>query len=236
MRPAYSLDSSSSLMIKTPVRCRFDHLVVCANTCEQGVAWVNELSGVSMPFGGKHPLMATHNHLSALSDNSFFEVIATDPSAPPSPDHPRWFALDNPEHQANMDKNPVLTTWVVATSDLDSALEAARLAGVDAGVPVELTRGNLSWRLGLRDDGSLACGGVFPILIEWPPNVNPVHQMTDQGMRLDQLTLTHPDPVFLHQALQAIGAADLVTVSTGSTALNAQLHVANHIFHLNTEY
>lgn len=233
MHPAYSLDSCSSLMNPAPVQCRFDHLVVCAKTCVQGVAWVKEASGVTLPFGGQHPLMGTHNHLSALSDNSFLEIIAIDPTAP-IPDHPRWFAMDNPDNQARMDKNPVLATWVVATSDLDSALEAARLAGVDAGVPVELTRGDLRWRLGLRRDGALACGGVFPILIEWPTHVNPVHQMTDHGMCLDHLTLMYPDPEFLHQALQAIGAADLVAVSAGPEALSAQLHVANDIFHLDS--
>lgn len=215
------------------MQCRFDHLVVCAKSCAQGVTWVNELSGVTLPLGGQHPLMATHNHLTALSEHSFLEVIAKDPTAP-SPDHPRWFALDNSEHQANLETKPVLTTWVVAINNLDSALEAAQCVGVDAGVSVELTRGDLHWRLGLRRDGSLACGGVFPILIEWPAHMNPVQQMTDQGMRLDQLMLTHPDADFLRQALRAIGAADLVTVSAGPAALNAQLHVADNIFHLDT--
>lgn len=237
MRPAYSLDSGPSHMTQTPmqslvqsqVRCRFDHLVVCAKDCAQGVAWVNQLSGVTLPYGGQHPLMATHNHLSALSENSFLEVIATDPSAPSS-DRARWFALDNPSHQADLEKKPALTTWVVATNDLDLALDAARSAGVDAGVPVDLTRGDLTWRLGLRADGSLACGGVFPILIEWPDHMNPVNQMQDQGIRLDRLTLKHPDPDFLQQALQAIGVADLASIVSSPAGLSAQLHVGNTYF------
>jgi len=216
-------------MSKNSLHCRFDHLVVCAQTCAQGVSWIDELCGVTLPAGGNHPLMATHNHLSALSDNSFIEVIACDPTAA-EPDRARWFALDDAQHQARLAKKPVLTTWVVATDNLDSALQVAQRSGIDAGVPVELTRGNLNWRIGLRDDGSLACDGVFPILIEWPEGMNPVQQMKDQGIRLDELSLKHPRPEFLHNALSALNVADLITINAGPAALSAKLHVANKIF------
>ncbi|MFK7855710.1 MAG: VOC family protein [Granulosicoccus sp.] len=216
-------------MSKNSLHCRFDHLVVCAHTCAQGVSWIDELCGVMLPAGGNHPLMATHNHLSALSDNSFIEVIACDPAAA-EPDRARWFALDDAQHQARLAKKPMLTTWVVATDNLDLALQEAQRSGIDAGVPVELTRGNLNWRIGLRDDGSLACDGVFPILIEWPEQINPVRQMKDQGIRLDKLSLKHPKPEFLHNALSALNAADLVTINAGPAALSAQLHVANKTF------
>lgn len=218
-------------MTENSLHCRFDHLVVCAQSCAQGVSWIAELSGVTLPFGGTHPLMATHNHLSALSDNSFIEVIACDPAAA-QPDRARWFALDDTQYQARLAKKPALGTWVVATDNLDLALQVARESGIDAGVPVELTRGNLNWRIGLRDNGSLACGGVFPILIEWPEQINPVRQMKDQGIRLDKLSLRHPEPEFLRNALSALNVSDLVTINAGPAALSAQLHVANKTFQL----
>ena len=62
--------------------CRLDHLVICARDLAQGVEWFGNLSGVQLPVGGQHPLMATHNHLTALSADSFLEVIAIDPDAP----------------------------------------------------------------------------------------------------------------------------------------------------------
>jgi len=71
-------------------RCRMDHLVVCASDLPAGVAWFENLSGVRLPKGGSHPLMGTHNHLSALSEDEFFEIIAIDPQAP-GVDRPRWF-------------------------------------------------------------------------------------------------------------------------------------------------
>jgi len=46
--------------------------------------------GVTIPFGGVHPLMGTHNHLLRLGAALFLEIIAPDPAAGPLP-RPRWF-------------------------------------------------------------------------------------------------------------------------------------------------
>ncbi|MFK7889669.1 MAG: VOC family protein [Granulosicoccus sp.] len=212
-------------------RCEFDHLVLGASTCREGADWFQQLSGIELPVGGKHPLMATHNHLSALSDNSFLEIIAIDPDASAVP-RARWFALDDPMHRERLQKRPRLTTWVARTSNLDAALESAARAGIDAGIAVTQQRDDLTWRLSLRPDGSLACEGLFPILIEWPAGVNPVARMNDQGIRLDVLRLTYPDVHFLEQALQAVGANELVSVSQGDASLTAQLSAGELHFQL----
>lgn len=215
-----------------PYACQLDHLVVAAASCEQGVAWMHQRSGVHMPFGGEHPLMGTHNHLTALSANQFLEIIAINPEAP-APACKRWFSLDDVLQQSHLQISPRLTTWVVATHDLDSALLAVRAVGIDPGIPVTSTRGNLQWRLALRPDGSLAFDGAFPILIEWPTGVNPVDQMQDQGVRLDRLDIVHPNNEHLSRALDAIGIASLASVSQGPTRLNAMLSVGNRSFILN---
>jgi len=215
-----------------PFSCRLDHLVVTAVSCESGVDWLAKRCGITLPPGGAHPLMATHNHVSALAVDQFLEVIATDPQAP-APAHKRWFALDDAAHQRLLSGSPMLTTWVVATDNLDRALSAARAAGVDPGQPVTLTRDDLTWRLALIDDGSLAFGGTFPILIEWPPGVNPVDRMQDQGIRLDKLTVVHPDHEKLNRAFHALGISTLATVQNGPVALCADMHAGNQSFQLN---
>ena len=190
-----------------------------------------------MPVGGQHPLMATHNHLTALSDNSFLEVIAIDPEAPDpafQPGQQRWFALDDSAHQARIGIAPRLTTWVVATSNLDAALTRLRELGLDPGVPVDQTRGELRWRLALHMDGSLACDGVFPILIEWPTGVNPVSLMQDQNVRLERLSLTHPDYRIVEAGLQTLGVADLATVGHGPASLRADFSAGNRHFSVNS--
>lgn len=212
--------------------CRLDHLVVTAASCEEGVSWVENRCGVILPKGGAHPLMGTHNHLSAIAANQFLEVIAIDPQAP-KPSHNRWFALDDEGHQRALAHSPQLTTWVVATNNLDAAIAAARDCGINPGEPVTLTRDGLTWRLALIADGSLAFGGTFPILIEWPPGVNPVDRMLDQNLRLNKLELTHPDHEKLNSAFHALGISSLATVRQGPVALCAQMHKEDHTFLLN---
>jgi hypothetical protein len=212
--------------------CRLDHLVVTAASCEQGVSWLQARSGITIPFGGQHPLMGTHNHLTALAEDQFLEVIAIDPVAR-KPDRTRWFNLDDERHQTRLAAAPALTTWVVATENLDESLEVARQLGIDPGVPVNLTRGDLNWRLALKEDGSLAYDGVFPILIEWPPEVNPVSKMQDQGIRLENLVAQHPQAVLLSKAVKRLGLAGLISIQAGAPSLSADLNVNEHHFSLN---
>jgi len=207
--------------------------VVTATTCAQGVDWLHSLSGVTLPVGGSHPLMSTHNHLSALSDDQFLEVIAIDPNAA-APDTERWFLLDNPAQQHRLESSPELTTWVVATSNLEAALAAVRETGLESGSPVALTRGDLHWKLALMDDKSLCCDGVFPILIEWPPEMNPVQAMQDQGMRLGAVTLAHPQHARLNRAFDALGLSTLVNVTDGPSRISATMSAGSRLFELNS--
>ncbi|MFT6308035.1 MAG: hypothetical protein ACI9JP_003772 [Granulosicoccus sp.] len=189
-------------------------------------------SGIAIPFGGQHPLMGTHNHLTALAEDQFLEVIAIDPVAR-TPDRARWFNLDDERHQARLAADPALTTWVAATENLDESLEAVRRLGIDPGIPVNLTRGDLHWRLALKEDGSLAYDGTFPILIEWPPEVNPVSKMQDQGIRLENLVALHPQAALLSKALERLGLAGLINIQEGAPSLSANLNVNEHHFSLN---
>ncbi|MFK7860265.1 MAG: VOC family protein [Granulosicoccus sp.] len=219
---------------KPTIRCKFDHLVVCASDLQSGVLWFEQHSGIKLPFGGNHPLMATHNHLTALSADSFLEIIATDPQAS-APLRARWFELDSQPFKVRLGVSPQLTTWVVGCADLDAALDAAKAAGADAGEAVELTRGDLQWRIGLRADGTLAYDGVFPILIQWPQGLNPVSRMQDQGLRLNKLQLQHPQVDSVMAALQAIGADHLVDLVPGKAALHARMSIGGHHFPLHND-
>lgn len=218
--------------------CRLDHLVIAATDCAHGVDWFEQASGVRLPVGGRHPLMATHNHLTALSADAFLEIIAIDPSVAAPPDgRTRWFALDDPVRQQRLRQQPRLTTWVLATDDLPAALATVRRFGIDPGVPVLQTRGDLEWQLSLRPDGSLACEGVFPVLIQWPAGVNPVMQMQDQGVRLDRLCLAHPQADRIVSAMHALGL-DLsclpgtLSIEPGEAGLVADLQAGDRTFSL----
>lgn len=72
-----------------------DHLVIGAETLEQGVAFVERELGMRIPVGGIHELTGTHNHLMRLGESLFLEVIAFNPTGK-APQQPRWYGLDDP--------------------------------------------------------------------------------------------------------------------------------------------
>ncbi len=197
----------------TDMSCVLDHLVIGASSLIQGIEWFHQLSRISMPAGGVHPRMGTHNHISAMSQATFIEIISIDENSTP-PDRRRWFALDDAVQVSKLQQQPRLLTWVVGTDNLDAAINRASAVGIDAGEPIEMTRGDLVWRLSIRSDGSLVEGGTFPILIEWPRGRHPASNMVDQGIRCAAIKLAHPEPEFLRSALIAIGADGLVELDS----------------------
>ena len=169
----------------------FDHLVIAARTLEEGVRWCEDTLGVTPGPGGVHALMSTHNRLfnvaSEVFPNAYFEIVAIDPDAPP-PGRARWFSLDS----ADLRGGPRLMTFVARTSALDTTLAALRDVGFDGGRALAASRdtpsGVLRWRIAVRDDGALLCGGAMPTLIEWGAR-HPAASMAASGVVLRSLRL-----------------------------------------------
>lgn len=161
---------------------KLDHLTVVARHLEEGADHIRRALGVEMPAGGAHPRMGTHNRLMALGPDSFLELIAIDPVAPP-PDRPRWFGLDRFEGP------PRLATWVLGVADIEAEL---MLGHPESGVATPIERGDLSWLISVPGDGSMPLDGAYPTLIEWPPGRHPAASMVDLGCRLTALRVTHP--------------------------------------------
>jgi hypothetical protein len=165
-----------------------DHLVVAAPSVEAGVRWCEATLGVTPGPGGSHPLMGTHNRLFSISSeriaSAFFEIIAIDPLAP-APGRPRWFGLDEIDLRAG----PRLIHWVARCDDIDSEMSSLRAAGLDAGIAIVATRGDLRWRIAVRDDGRLLAQGACPTLIGWGAARHPAASMAASGVRLEALAL-----------------------------------------------
>lgn len=195
-----------------------DHVTVVARTLEEGADHIRERLGVEMPAGGAHPRMGTHNRLLALGSNRFLELIAIDPNAP-APGRPRWFDLDR------FDGAPRLGAWVLGVEDITDALAQAH---PDSGVPVEITRGDLTWLISIPEDGSMPMGGAFPTLIQWPGPRHPAVGMRDLGCRLRALTIEHPDAdEILRRVGPRIDAARLSVRKGAKTRLRAEIDTPN---------
>ena len=187
----------------------FDHIAISAVSLDTGVAWVEQALGVKMAGGGQHGLMATHNRLLALGD-LYLEVIAIDPSAP-SPTQPRWFDLDR------FCGPPRLTNWVARTQDMATAVTSGP---PNWGLPLSLTRGDYRWLMTVPADGILPYDGAYPALIQWLTPLHPTQTLPDVGVRLQNLTITHPQAAALSAALP-LNDARLHIVQGPQQALSA---------------
>ena len=166
-----------------------DHLVVAARTLEEGGSWVEARLGVAPVPGGRHETMGTHNRLLRLGADTYLEVIAVDPGAPP-PARPRWFSLDTPEMQERLEQGPALIHWVMRTSSIEE--EARRCP--DALEILALSRGPYRWRLGVPPDGHLPCGGRCPTLIQWEGNMHPAANLPESGCAIVELQTSGSAP------------------------------------------
>jgi hypothetical protein len=179
-----------------------DHVAVSTEALETGAAEVEAALGVALETGGRHAAMGTWNRLLSLGEREYFELIAIEPGAP-RPAQPRWFDLDNFAGRTRA------TTWICRTDDLDAALGAAPPG---AGVPWELERGALRWRMAVPRDGKLPFGGLFPALIEWRGPAHPAPRLPDRGVRLAGLRLHSPRANALRDALAPLIADDRVDI------------------------
>ena len=190
------------------MQTKIDHLVIGASNLDQGVAYVREVLGVTMPLGGVHLQMGTHNHLMQLGKDVFLEIISINPDIAP-PNSPRWFGLDDPIIRRQIEKQPVLLTWVVNTQNIIAFIQKAHIS---FGTPEMISRGELSWYFGIPDDGRLLAGGMAPYVIEWQTDRHPASKMADFGCRFKRLEIHHPYPEWIKSILISIDAADLVTI------------------------
>ena len=195
---------------------KIDHFAVGAATLDQGVAALETALGVSVPRGGKHAAMSTHNCVMQAGKESFLEILAVDPEAPP-PGRARWFTLDDPATQARLAARPRALCWVVGTADLDGTVAHSP---IDLGEIVPFSRGERSWRLTVPRDGSLPEGGLVPAFIEWSPGAHPSTGMQDLGVRLKTVRLAHPEAGRLREVLRALRVDHLAEVAEGPRALS----------------
>lgn len=205
-----------------PPACELDHLVIAAQTLDAGVRFIREKLGVDIPPGGRHESMGTHNHVMRLGRGSFLEVIAIDPEAR-NPARPRWYDLDDPAMRARLRDGPSLIAWVIRTADIVAAVDAA---AIPLGTITRVSRGALSWRLTIPDDGHMPGGGTIPHVIEWDNGLRPWESMADLGCNLVALTLADPDGDWLNDVLRSLGAETLPFVKTlegGPPRLSAKI-------------
>ncbi|MCW5661309.1 MAG: VOC family protein [Burkholderiaceae bacterium] len=178
------------------MNARVDHLVIAADSLEQGALWCERTLGVQPAGGGRHALMGTHNRLLSISSERFpecyLEIIAIDPAAA-APARLRWFGLDAPALREAVRVQPRLVHVVARTRMIEMVRWGLINSGLNPGEPLaaqrETSQGLLKWRITVRDDGRVECAGALPTLIEWQGDAHPSKQLPRSPVALQALTL-----------------------------------------------
>lgn len=196
----------------TPLFVEPDHLVVAAQTLEQGCDWVEQNLGVRPAAGGKHLPMGTHNALLSLGPRLFLEVIAVDPEGA-RPLRTRWFDLDEPRMKAALAEGPQLVHWVARTDALEAAVELVP----DLGIPTPMSRGEWNWRITIPPDGHRPGRGLVPTIIAWPDQRHPADALADSGLRLVAIAGEHMEPALIRTQIAALGLSEVLKVTYGKS-------------------
>lgn len=202
------------------IATELDHIVVAAQTLEEGRAWALETLGIGTVGGGRHDGLATHNTLLKLDDRRYLEVIAIDPDAGLSA-FPRWFGLDTADVRERIAHGPRLVAWVARCAGAPDAIEQlARTQDYAATVVRPASRADFRWRFAFTPDGARIAGGTLPHLIQWDCDAHPCDRLPESGVSLTALMLGAAEPERHTGMLDALHFADVRVQAGQSTAPN----------------
>jgi Glyoxalase-like domain len=139
-----------------------DHLVLGCRDLDEGIAYMEKLSGYKAAFGGSHPGKGTRNGLLKLGERCYLEIMAPDPAQ----SHLAWHE-DLPTLT-----EPRLIGWAQPATDLDGLAAQLRSKGIACVGPFPGSRAKpngvlLRWRLLVLEDDKK---GILPFYIEWAPD------------------------------------------------------------------
>jgi hypothetical protein len=190
-----------------------DHLLLGCSDLDQGIAFVEEHTGVKPTMGGVHPGRGTRNALLSLGELHYLEVIAPDPAQTEVPKERAGLVTELKRLPV-----PKLVDWAVHTTDIAAVAERLRKAGVAFTGPTPGSRMRpdgkmLRWQtLNMENDQN----GLIPFFIEWGKDTT--HPSTDapQGCRLENFGVLSGVHTFLTTEYRKLGLD--VHVEIGSPA------------------
>jgi hypothetical protein len=139
-----------------------DHIILGCKDLDQGIEYMEKLSGYRAAIGGSHPGRGTRNALLKLGYKSYLEILAPDPQQPELTWHKELATLNV----------PLIVGWAVAIKNIEQYAMHLRQRGTacigpTAGSRTKPNGETLGWKtLVLEDDKA----GILPFYIEWAPD------------------------------------------------------------------
>jgi len=164
-----------------------DHLVYAVQDLHQGIAEIENLTGLRPVIGGRHTSEGTWNALMGLGPNCYFEILAPDPEQEP-PARPSW--RDTITHLTSHR----LLRWCAKSTNLEATVRRAAENNIDLGRALPGSRqkadgSTLSWTL--TDIRADPADGIIPFFIDWGNSPHPSDSLP-QGCTIDQFVAVHP--------------------------------------------
>lgn len=200
------------------VAAALDHLLLGVADLDDGMEWVERLTGVKAMIGGRHPGAGTRNALVSLGDRRYLEIIAPDPTQTAYA-----FPID-----LRLLSHPRVITWAVATTDVDSLARKARDAGYQIVGPHEGARARpdgtvIRWKtLSVLNQAGEPGVEPVPFFIEWATGAPHPSQDSPGGCALTSFHIEHPDPPGVVEVLNTLGV-DAEVRRSGRVSLHAAL-------------
>jgi catechol 2,3-dioxygenase-like lactoylglutathione lyase family enzyme len=193
-----------------------DHILIGCHDLDQGIAFVEEKTGVRAAFGGVHPGRGTRNALLSLGEKHYLEIIAPDPAQPQTTE-PLSLELQKPT-------GPRVVGWAAHPGDLDAFARKLRDAGLAFEGPRPGSRKRpdgrtLNWKtLTLANDHE----GRLPFFIEW--SGDSVHPSADApaGCKILHFEICGPDSGELSR-LSKLMDLDVLTRQSDKPQLRARI-------------
>jgi len=179
-----------------------DHILLGCSDLDQGIAFVEQQTGIRPALGGVHPGRGTRNALLSLGEMRYLEVIAPDPaqagtkiSRPAMPNKLKTLTA------------PRIIEWAVHTNDINGVADRLRKNGIAFQGPLPGSRKRpdgkmLNWQtLNLDDDRD----GLLPFFIQW--STDSAHPSVDapSGCRLESFAVANRNGTGLAATFRKLG-------------------------------
>ena len=193
------------------MKSRIDHIVIGTSNLISGTNILETKLNSKFSSGGEHQIMGTHNNLLKLQSDIYLEVIANNPNVD-NPSRRRWFALDEVRTKEKIEDSPRALCWVLQVNNIENTVKKC---GYDPGQILQISRGELTWKITVPSNGMLEDNGVLPVLIEWPSDQHPSRKLANNKVSINMLSLFHPEPYKIKNIISNLIKSDLIQIFEG---------------------
>jgi len=202
---------------------RIDHIVIGAANLISGTKILETKLSTKFSSGGEHQIMGTHNNLLKLQSDIYLEVIANNPNVD-KPTHQRWFSLDEPRTKEKIKFSPRVLCWVLEVDNIENTVKKC---GYNPGEILQISRGELTWKITVPSNGMLIDNGVLPALIEWSSGKHPSKKLIDNNISINTISLFHPETSKIKYIMSNLIESDLIRVLEGVPKIELILTTEN---------